>query len=97
MPPVNEIESNKNYQIFSGFIQFTKILYSVNYSIGSRFSRFLEEARSNDHFTFTSLINFEHSLIDAVFKDYNITRNDTKWILKVSLNLVDELINLEVR
>jgi hypothetical protein len=92
----NEIESNKNYQIFSGLIQFTKILHSQNYSIGSNFSRFLLEVDSAEHFSFSSLIDFEHWLIGEVFKDYNITRKDTKWILKVSFSLIDELIFLAV-
>ena len=96
MTSANEIESNKNYQIFSGLIQFTKILYSLNYSVGSNFARFLQEVEASDHFSFASLIEYEHSLIDSVFKDYNITRKDTKWILKVSLSLIDELIFLAV-
>lgn len=92
----NEIESNKNFQIFSGLIQFTKILYSQNYSIGSNFVQFLHEVDLAEHFSYASLLDFEHWLIGEVFKDYNITRKDTKWILKVSFSLIDELIFLAV-
>ena len=92
----NEIESNKNFQIFSGLIQFTKILYSQNYSIGSNFVQFLQEVHFAEHFSYSALLEFEQWLIGEVFKDYNITRKDTKWILKVSFSLIDELIFLAV-
>lgn len=74
-------------------IQLTKILHTVNYSIGRQFYIFNETIKHADSLIFEKMLGFHQKTLSVVFKDYNVTNRENKWVIIEGQHLLESLIN----
>ena len=92
---VEEIESH-NYQVYCGLIHLAKILFSVNYSIGGKYRKFIEKVNKNKEIDFKDLNSFENGILTIIFKDYNVQKRQKEWMYGVAPAILSEIITIQV-
>ena len=92
---VEEIES-QNYQVYCGLIHLAKILFSVNYSIGGKYRKFVEKINENKEMDFGEINSFENGILMIIFKDYNVQKRQKEWIYGIAPALLSEIVTIQV-
>ena len=87
------LESNKCLRVYSGMIQLAKILHTVNYSIGRQFFFFKETIGAAGDQVFKQMLSFHQKTLNVVFKDYNVTNRENKWVIIEGQHLLESIIN----
>ena len=87
-----EIEGSRTFQAYSALLHYTRILFSVNYSVGKQFADFIAESAEDRAGLFPRILAFEQHLLDLVFKDYNINKKETRWMQSCGQRTVDEIV-----
>ena len=83
--------------MYSGMIQLAKILHTVNYSVGRQFYIFKETINAADDQIFKQMLSFHQKTLSVVFKDYNVTNRENKWVVIEGQHLLESIINEIVR
>lgn len=96
MEEENIYHINKNLQIYTNKIQISKIIFTINYSIGKKLFHFLKEIKTGNIVSFNYISNFFVHTIDSIFKDYNLNKKENKWVSSSGQFILEELICDEI-
>ena len=92
----NIYHKNKNLQLYTNKIQISKIIFTINYSIGKKLFHFLKEIKTGNIVSFNYISNFFVHTIDSIFKDYNLNKKENKWVSSSGQFILEELICDEI-
>lgn len=91
-----EPDISPNLKIYSGLIQLTKILHTINYSIGRQYYIFNEMINHAKDDFFSKILAFHNRTLSVLFKDYNINNKANNWVLLEGQGLLESLLTESV-
>lgn len=96
LPTNHENDISANLKIYSGLIQLTKILQTINYSIGRQYYIFNEMIHHAREDFFRHIVAFHNRTLSVIFKDYNISNKANSWVLLEGQGLLESLLTESV-
>ena len=91
-----EQDITPNLKIYSGLIQLTKILHTINYSIGRQYYIFNEMMHHASEDFFGKICAFHNKIVSVIFKDYNLSNKGNTWVLLEGQELLEALLTESV-
>lgn len=92
----NEPDMSRSLKVYSGLIQLTKILHTINYSIGRQYYIFNEMIHHARDDFFNLILSFHNKTLSVIFKDYNLSSKPDSWMLSEGQGLLESVLTESV-